>query len=98
MEWKEDIKAYARVSELDFPLVADPSRRVAMLLGMLGEGEASMADTGLPVTVRATMIVNPHKRLAAMLVYPLQCVARGRLGKQPVSRARPAESGAARRS
>jgi alkyl hydroperoxide reductase subunit AhpC len=62
-EWSKDILAVTGHAP-NFPMIADPDRRVAMLYGML---DADAADTA---TVRSVFVIGPDKRIKLMLTYP----------------------------
>lgn len=61
--WAEDIREVEKV-ELDFPLLADPKRKVADLYGMIHPN----ADPKL--TVRTVSIIDPDKELRLSFTYP----------------------------
>jgi alkyl hydroperoxide reductase subunit AhpC len=61
--WIGDINASQQV-ELDFPLIADPDKHIAKLYGML---HSQASET---FTVRSLFIVDPHKKIRLMIVYP----------------------------
>jgi alkyl hydroperoxide reductase subunit AhpC len=62
-EWSKDILAVTGHAP-DFPMVADPDRRIATLYGML---DPQAADTA---TVRSVFVIGPDKRIKLMLTYP----------------------------
>ena len=62
-EWSKDILAVTGHAP-DFPMIADPDRRVATLNGML---DATAADTS---TVRSVFVIGPDKRVKLTLTYP----------------------------
>jgi alkyl hydroperoxide reductase subunit AhpC len=62
-EWSKDILAVTGYAP-DFPMVADPDRRIAMLYGML---DSQAADTA---TVRSVFVIGPDKRVKLTLTYP----------------------------
>jgi alkyl hydroperoxide reductase subunit AhpC len=62
-EWSKDILAVTGHAP-DFPMVADPDRRIATLYGML---DAQAADTA---TVRSVFVIGPDKRIKLTLTYP----------------------------
>lgn len=68
--WIKDIMAYGNFSYplLSYPIIADPSRDVAKLYGML-DPDAKDAK-GIPLTCRAVFIIGPDKRLKLSLLYP----------------------------
>lgn len=66
--WIEDIKAFNKLEDLPYPIIADESREVATAFGML---DPELKDAkGLPVTVRSVFIINPAKKVALTLTYP----------------------------
>ena len=65
--WKKDIVAVGGC-DVAFPIIADTSREVAALLGMLDDDEKD--DKGLPVTVRKVFIIGPDRKIKATLSYP----------------------------
>ena len=63
LTWAEDIKE-TQGHALNFPLIADPDRRVADLYGMI---HPNASDT---VTVRSVFVVGPDKKVKLMITYP----------------------------
>ncbi len=61
--WEADI-AETQGSTVDFPMIADPDRRVAALYGMVHP----QADPS--VTVRTVFIIDPNKKVRLSLSYP----------------------------
>lgn len=61
--WAPDIGEVAGTA-LNFPIVADPDRKIAELYDMIHPGEG---DTS---TVRSVFIVDPENKLRLMLTYP----------------------------
>ena len=78
LRWSNDVLAHASGSDekvvpdgdakLPFPIIADPTRSLAVALGMLDPVEKDKA--GLPLTARAVFFIGPDKRLKASLLYP----------------------------
>ena len=62
-EWSKDILAVTGHAP-NFPMIADPDRRVATLYGML---DPSAGDTA---TVRSVFVIGPDKRVKLTLTYP----------------------------
>lgn len=62
-EWAADI-AETQGAALNFPLIADPDRKIAGLYGMI---HPNADDT---LTVRSVYIIGPDKRLKLTLTYP----------------------------
>ena len=63
MKWADDIKE-TQGHAVNFPLIADPDRRVADLYGMI---HPNASDT---VTVRSVFVVGPDKKVKLMITYP----------------------------
>jgi len=61
--WVPDINE-TQGTEVNFPIIADPERKVADLYGMI---HPNAADT---VTVRSVFIVGPDKKIKLMITYP----------------------------
>jgi alkyl hydroperoxide reductase subunit AhpC len=62
-KWAEDIKE-TQGSALNFPVIADPDRKVAELYDMI---HPQMSDT---FTVRSVFIIDPDKKIKLMITYP----------------------------
>jgi len=67
-DWENDIKAYGGESEFTVPIIADPSRDVATLYGMMDPVEKDKA--GLPLTCRSVFVIGPDKKLKLSFLYP----------------------------
>jgi peroxiredoxin 6 len=65
--WIGDIAA-ARGANVTYPIIADPKRDTAQLLGMLDEDEKDNA--GIPATVRKVFLVGPDHKIKLQLIYP----------------------------
>lgn len=65
--WIEDIKETQGVPEVAFPIIADSSRKIALLYNMLPK---ESADVKMPATVRSVFIIGPDKTIKLQLVYP----------------------------
>ncbi len=61
--WIKDIEETQNAS-VDFPLIADPEKKVATLYNMIHPN----ADA--KVTVRAVYVIDPNKKIRASIVYP----------------------------
>jgi len=66
--WTKDILAYNECSKLEFPIIADPKRDLAIQFGMLDPEEKDAA--GIPLTARAVFILGPDKKLKLSILYP----------------------------
>jgi alkyl hydroperoxide reductase subunit AhpC len=62
-EWANDIKE-TQGHALNFPLIADPDRKVANLYGMI---HPNASDTN---TVRSVFVIGPDKKIKLTLTYP----------------------------
>jgi thioredoxin-dependent peroxiredoxin len=62
-EWAKDI-AETQGTELNFPLIADPDRKIADLYDMI---HPNALDT---LTVRSVFVIGPDKKVKLMLTYP----------------------------
>ncbi len=62
-KWSQDIKETQGYA-LNFPLIADPERKVANLYGMI---HPNASDT---LTVRSVFIIGPDKKIKLTLTYP----------------------------
>jgi peroxiredoxin len=70
--WIQDI-AKSQGVRVDFPIIADEDRRLAMQLGILDRTTArSGAGTGETVAVGSVFIISPSKRVELVLTYPVQ--------------------------
>ena len=65
--WVGDIGATQGYS-FDFPIIADDSRQIAVLWGMLQKGFVN--KEGIPLTCRSLFIIGPDKKLKLSLLYP----------------------------
>jgi peroxiredoxin 6 len=69
-EWIKDIKSYARLESDDFPfqIIADSSREISKLLGMIDPAEVDAV--GMPLSARAVFFIDPSKKMRASILYP----------------------------
>ncbi|KAG6614018.1 thioredoxin-like protein [Phytophthora cinnamomi] len=65
--WIVDIEKYSG-AKVNYPIVADPSRRIAAQLGMLSQDD--LDKEGMPLTVRTLFVLDPQVRVRLMLTYP----------------------------
>ncbi|VDN23625.1 unnamed protein product [Cylicostephanus goldi] len=63
-----NVKMIALSYGFPFPIIADEDRKLAVELGMLDPSEKD--GKGVPVTARAVFIVDPHKKIRALILYP----------------------------
>lgn len=62
-KWESDI-AETQGTPVNFPMIADPDRRISELYGMIHPESLPM------LTVRSVFIIGPDKRVKLMLTYP----------------------------
>jgi alkyl hydroperoxide reductase subunit AhpC len=68
--WIADINE-TQDTEIDFPIIADKDRRVAMLFGMLDPTTFQHGSRlGQTMTVRSLFVISPAKRVELILTYP----------------------------
>jgi len=72
--WVQDINSFgAKVGPTDvqFPIIADPDRKISTLYDMLDEQDATNRDAkGLPFTVRTVFVIDPKKIIRLTVAYP----------------------------
>ncbi|KXJ21808.1 Peroxiredoxin-6 [Exaiptasia diaphana] len=67
--WIKDIQDYSKLKgDFPYPIIADPKRELAVLLGMVDPDEKDAK--GLPLTCRAVFIIGPDKKLKLSILYP----------------------------
>ncbi|CAI7816048.1 unnamed protein product [Closterium sp. NIES-54] len=66
--WISDIEAFTPGVKVTYPIIADPSRDIAVKLGMLDAVAKDAA--GLPLTARAVFVLGPDKTLKLAILYP----------------------------
>ncbi|KAF7317024.1 1-cys peroxiredoxin [Mycena chlorophos] len=73
-KWVEDINAYGGKvgpTDVQFPIIADPDRRVSYIYDMLDYQDATNKDLkGLPFTIRTVFVIDPKKIIRLTLSYP----------------------------
>ncbi|KIK06788.1 hypothetical protein K443DRAFT_119972 [Laccaria amethystina LaAM-08-1] len=73
-KWVKDINEYgSKVAPTDvqFPIIADPDRKISTLYDMLDEQDATNRDAkGLPFTIRTVFVIDPKKVIRLTLAYP----------------------------
>ncbi|KAI9033512.1 thioredoxin-like protein [Hyaloraphidium curvatum] len=69
-KWISDINK-TQGTDLKFPIIADPTRKVAALYDMLDYQDATNVDAkGIPFTVRSVFVIDPKKTIRLTLTYP----------------------------
>jgi alkyl hydroperoxide reductase subunit AhpC len=61
--WKNDIETYAQTT-VDYPLIADPDKKIAQQFDMIHEGEGDSSS------VRVVFVIDPAKKVRLTLTYP----------------------------
>ncbi|CAK5268801.1 unnamed protein product [Mycena citricolor] len=73
-KWIKDINEYgSKVAPTDvqFPIIADPDRKVSYIYDMLDYQDATNKDLkGLPFTIRTVFVIDPKKVIRLTLSYP----------------------------
>lgn len=72
IKWKSDVEGFSG-APMTFPILDDSSLAVAKLYDML-PAEAYLPDGRTPAdsaTVRTTFIIDPNKKIRAMIIYPM---------------------------
>lgn len=72
-EWVNDIQNYCQdiTGDFPYPIIADPSRQLAVKFGMLNANQEVDSETAK--TVRALFIIDPLKRVRLTMHYPASC-------------------------
>ncbi|KAK1943526.1 1-Cys peroxiredoxin [Phytophthora citrophthora] len=65
--WIVDIEHFSG-AKVNYPIVADRSRRIAVQLGMLSQDD--LDQEGIPLTVRTLFVLDPQVRVRLMFTYP----------------------------
>eukprot|EP00249_Psilotum_nudum_P006670 c19969_g1_i1 orf=318-983(-) len=67
--WIKDIESYMpEGAKVQFPILADPDREVAVKFGMLDPDEKD--SSGVPLTARAVFVIGVDKKLKLSILYP----------------------------
>lgn len=68
--WIKDIDEVTG-SKLQFPIVADPERKVAYAYDMVDYQDTTNVDSkGLALTIRSVFIIDPSKKIRLIMSYP----------------------------
>ena len=65
-QWISDIEHATKGSVIDFPIIGDENREIAVQLGMLNNAHKSAA--GIPLPARGVYIIGPDKKLKLQLL------------------------------
>jgi 1-Cys peroxiredoxin 6 len=66
--WIADIESFTPGAKVSYPILADPTRELAVKFGMLDPDEIDAK--GIPLTARAVYIFGPDKKLKLSILYP----------------------------
>eukprot|EP00285_Hemiselmis_virescens_P012225 CAMPEP_0173378256 /NCGR_PEP_ID=MMETSP1356-20130122/1440_1 /TAXON_ID=77927 ORGANISM="Hemiselmis virescens, Strain PCC157" /NCGR_SAMPLE_ID=MMETSP1356 /ASSEMBLY_ACC=CAM_ASM_000847 /LENGTH=220 /DNA_ID=CAMNT_0014331259 /DNA_START=31 /DNA_END=693 /DNA_ORIENTATION=+ len=66
--WISDIEETQACGKFSYPIIADPSRELAVAWGMVDPVEKDAA--GMPLTCRAVFVIGPDKKLKLSILYP----------------------------
>lgn len=69
-KWILDINE-TQNTEVKYPIIADPDRKISASLGMLDQ--TNLDAPGLPLTVRSVFIIDPNKKVRLIITYPASC-------------------------
>ncbi|KAF7795886.1 hypothetical protein EIP86_007053 [Pleurotus ostreatoroseus] len=73
-KWAKDIEEWGgqfAPTTVDFPIIADPDRKISTLYDMLDEQDATNRDAkGLPFTIRTVFVIDPKKVIRLLIAYP----------------------------
>lgn len=68
--WIKDIDEVTG-SNLKFPIISDPERKIAYLYDMVDYDDTTNVDEkGLALTIRSVFIIDPNKKIRLILTYP----------------------------
>ncbi|KAL2013312.1 hypothetical protein VTN00DRAFT_837 [Thermoascus crustaceus] len=69
-EWIKDINEVTG-SDLKFPIISDPERKVAYLYDMVDYQDTTNVDSkGMALTIRSVFIIDPNKKIRLIISYP----------------------------
>ncbi|KAJ3090828.1 hypothetical protein HK102_002522 [Quaeritorhiza haematococci] len=72
-KWIEDINE-TQHTNVKFPIIADPDRKIATTYDMLDYQDATNVDKkGMPLTVRSVFIIDTKNKIRLILTYPAVC-------------------------
>jgi peroxiredoxin (alkyl hydroperoxide reductase subunit C) len=72
-KWIEDINEISNTN-LQFPIIADPDRKVAWLYDMIDSQDLENIDEkGIAFTIRSVFIIDPAKKIRLTMMYPASC-------------------------
>lgn len=69
-EWVKDINELSQTN-LTFPIIADPERKISHLYDMIDYQDATnVDDKGVQLTIRSVFIIDPKKTIRLIIAYP----------------------------
>lgn len=68
-KWIQDIESY-NTSKVNFPIIGDAKKEVAFAYDMLSEEQLQNINSGLVPTIRSVFIIDPAKKIRAIIAYP----------------------------
>lgn len=72
-KWIKDIDEITG-SNLKFPIIADPERKIALLYDMVDYQDATnIDDDGVNLTIRSVFIIDSDKKIRLIMTYPASC-------------------------
>ncbi|KAL9053413.1 MAG: hypothetical protein Q9162_004783 [Coniocarpon cinnabarinum] len=72
-QWISDINEVSNTN-LHFPIIADPERKIAFLYDMLDAQDLTNIDQkGIAFTIRSVFIIDPAKKVRLTMMYPASC-------------------------
>lgn len=71
--WIKDIDEITG-SNLSFPIIADPERKISLMYDMIDHQDATnIDDKGVQLTIRSVFIIDPTKTIRLVMTYPASC-------------------------
>ena len=69
-KWIEDVKDVS-TCKVEFPIIADKSRKIAYLYDMIDHQDMTNVDSkGMALTIRSVFFIDPKKIIRAIISYP----------------------------
>mmetsp|Transcript_32942 Transcript_32942/g.92254 ORF Transcript_32942/g.92254 Transcript_32942/m.92254 type:complete len:220 (+) Transcript_32942:167-826(+) len=68
--WLKDVDEISN-TKVEYPVIADDTRTVSRLFGMLDQ--TNLEKPGLPLTVRSVFVISPAKKIELIITYPASC-------------------------
>ncbi|AOW06842.1 thioredoxin-like protein [Yarrowia lipolytica] len=70
-DWVQDIEDTSTSGKaFDFPIIADPERKVAFLYDMVDQQGFENINKGIAFTIRSVFIIDPNKKVRLFITYP----------------------------